>query len=67
VLQVPQSAVDDAGGTAGYSRSEIILFDEQRVFSGASTLPRHSHAIDAAPDNHDLKVLTFQRSPLICC
>ena len=47
MLQVTQSAVDDARGTAGYSGGEIILLDQQGVLAGACALPRYGYAVDA--------------------
>jgi hypothetical protein len=59
--------MDDARGTAGYSRSKIILFDQKRVLSRASALPRHRHAVDAPANHHHLKVLAFQGCSRIGC
>ena len=67
MLKVTQPAVDDASGTAGYSRGEIILLDQQRVLARASALPRHSYAVDAPANHHHLKVLAFDRRSRICC
>ena len=66
VLQVTQSAVDDARGTAGHSRGEIILLDQERVFAGTCALPRHGYAIDAPADDHHLEALVVQRCSWIC-
>jgi hypothetical protein len=61
MLKVSQAAMDDACRPAGYSRSEIVLLDQQSALAGAGTLARDSHPIDAASDDHHLKVLPFQR------
>jgi hypothetical protein len=66
VLQITQAAVNDARGAAGYSRSEVILLDQQGMFARAGALPRYSDAIDAAANHHYLKVLAFQGSSGIC-
>jgi hypothetical protein len=61
MLEVSQAAVNDAGGPASNARGKIVLFDEQSALSGAGTLARDGHSIDAAADDHHMKVLAFQR------
>jgi hypothetical protein len=66
VFQVTQAAVDYPRGTAGYSRGEIILFDQQRMLAGARALPRYGDTVDAPADYHHLKVLAFEGRSGIC-
>ncbi len=61
VLEVAQAAVNDSSGPAGHARGEIVLFDEQSALSGAGTLARDGYSVDAAADDHHVKVLAFQR------
>ena len=63
VLQVAQAAVNDAGGAAGDAGGEIVLLDQQGAFAGAGAFARHGDAVDAAADDHHLKVLAFQGGP----
>jgi hypothetical protein len=60
MFKISKAAMDDAGGAAGNSRSEIVLFDEQGAFSGAGTLPGYGNAIDPAPNDHHVEMLAIQ-------
>jgi hypothetical protein len=61
VLKISQAAVNDSRGAAGDSRSEIVLLDQQRFLTCAGTLARDGNAVDAAPDDHNVEALRFQR------
>jgi hypothetical protein len=63
VFQVPQATMNDSGGTARGSRSEISLFDEKRTSSRASALSRDRNSVDAAADHDQLKLPGFQGGP----
>ena len=65
MLQVLQSAMNDARGAAGNARGEVLLLDKQSVLAHASTLPRHGDAIDAAANHHDMEALAVQAGPRI--
>ena len=60
VLEVAQAAVNDASRPAGDARGEIVLLDQQSALAGAGALARHGDAVNAAADDHHLKVLAFQ-------
>src|SRR5262249_2634819 len=50
VLQVTQSAMNDARGAAGSPGSKVILLHQQGALAVPGTLPRYGHAVDAAAD-----------------
>jgi hypothetical protein len=58
--------MNNAGGATRHPRGEVILFDQQRVFSRPCTLPRNGDTIDAAANHHHLKVLALQACSGIC-
>jgi hypothetical protein len=61
MLEIAQTTMNDACRPAGHPRGEIVLLDQQSALAGAGALARDSHSIDAAADDHHLKVLAFQR------
>jgi hypothetical protein len=65
VLQVAQSAVNDARGSAGHATSEIVLFHQQGALSRPGTLPRHGHSVDSTSDYYDVETLAVQSCPLL--
>lgn len=60
MLEIAQAAVNDARRAAGNAGSEIVLLDQQRTLARACALTRHSNAVDASTDDHDVKVLAVQ-------
>src|ERR1700722_4340311 len=60
VFEITNPAVDNAGRAAGNSRGEVVLFDKQRALAGPGALTGNGDAIDAAADDHHLKMLRFQ-------
>ena len=60
MFKVAQTAVDDASGSAGYTRAEVVLLNQQGALAGAGTLARNGDSIDPSTDDHDVKVLAFE-------
>jgi len=56
MLKITKSAMDDAGGAAGGSGREVVLFDQQDALAVAGTLPRDGRSVDTAANNDDVEV-----------
>src|ERR1700751_3750590 len=59
MFQVAQAAVNNAGGSAGPSRAEVVLLNQQGAPSGASALARDRDSIDPSTNDNYMKVLAF--------
>ena len=59
MLEVAQTAVDDAGGTAGDAGGEVILLDEQGTLAGTGAFPGDRDSVDSAADDDHVEVLAI--------
>jgi hypothetical protein len=55
--------MNDAGGTARCTCSEISLFQQEGSTLGSRTFSCDRYAVYPAPDNDYLKAFAFQRRP----
>jgi len=60
MFKVAQTAVDDASGSAGYTRAEVVLLNQQGALAGAGTLARDRDSIDPSTNDYYMKVLAFE-------
>jgi hypothetical protein len=61
MFEISQAAVNDAGGTASHAGGEVILLNQESAFAGTCTFASDCDPVDAAPDDHHVKVLAFER------
>ncbi len=57
ILEVTKAAVDDAGGTAGGTGSEVVLLEQENATACAGTLPRDRNSIDSAADHNNFETV----------
>jgi hypothetical protein len=57
MLEIAQSAVDNAGGTRRRARSKVVLLNQQDALAGLRALARNGDAIDAAADHDYVEML----------
>ncbi len=63
MLQVTQTAVDDACSTTGCAGGEIMLLQEKCAPPGPGALPRNGDAIDTAANHDHLEAFVLERPP----
>jgi hypothetical protein len=63
VLEIAQTAVDDARGATGGATGEVIFLNQQNAFSTAGTLARDSGSIDSAADYNYIEAFSVEISP----
>src|SRR5438270_5795757 len=63
MLQIAQSAMDDAAGAAGRSRAKIALLHQQGASARTSTLQRDGNAVDAATNDRHIETVAVERRP----
>jgi hypothetical protein len=54
VLEVAQTAMNEARRATGGARGEVVLFDQQRTPSGARTFASDGDSIDSAANYDDM-------------
>ena len=57
MLEIAQPAMNDASGSAGGSRSEIVALNQQRPLTRPGNLPRDGGTIDATANDYSMEVL----------
>src|ERR1700722_15102007 len=57
VLEIAQTAVDDARGTAGDAGGEVVLLDQKSALAGAGAFAGDRDSVNAAADHDHVEVL----------
>ena len=61
MFEVAQASMNDAGRTAGRAGGEIVLLDQKRAPSGASTFASDGDSVNSAADYNHVETLVLER------